>query len=116
MLTRETAAKKVKGHWLCPCRNGKKLRDCHFNQIQELREKISRKVAARSLAILKARKPTRYRSHNIKAVRAPMKERARCSHSDDREQTSGDFWETKSLHPMMIARTPTGDAGVHCQF
>jgi hypothetical protein len=47
------AAKKVKGHWPCPCRNGKKLRDCHVNQIKELREKISRKDAERSLAILK---------------------------------------------------------------
>jgi len=48
------AAKKVKGHWPCPCRNGKKLRDCHFDQITELREKISRKDAERSLAALKA--------------------------------------------------------------
>ena len=37
------------------------------------------------------RQPTRYRSHNIKAMRAPMKERARCCHADDREQTSRDF-------------------------
>jgi hypothetical protein len=47
------AAKKVKGHWPCPCRNGKKLRDCHFDQIKDLREKITRKVAERSLAILR---------------------------------------------------------------
>jgi hypothetical protein len=48
------AAKKVKGYWPCPCRNGKKLRDCHFDQIKDLREKISRKDAERSLNILKA--------------------------------------------------------------
>jgi len=47
------AAKKVKGHWPCPCRNGKKLRDCHFDQIKDLREKISRADAERSLNILK---------------------------------------------------------------
>ena len=47
------AAKKVKGHWPCPCRKGKKLRDCHFEQIKELRGKISRKDAERSLNILK---------------------------------------------------------------
>lgn len=48
------AAKKVKGHWLCPCGTGKKLRDCHFGQVKDLREKISRKDAERSLAVLKS--------------------------------------------------------------
>ena len=48
------AAKKVKGHRACPCRNGKKLRDCHFDQIKDLREKVSRKDWERSLAILRA--------------------------------------------------------------
>jgi hypothetical protein len=48
------AAKKVKGHWDCPCRSGKKLRDCHFEQIKDLREKISRKDAEKSLTTLKA--------------------------------------------------------------
>ena len=48
------AAKKVKGHWPCPCRNSKKLRDCHFDQVKDLRGKISRKDAERSLAILRA--------------------------------------------------------------
>lgn len=47
------AAKKVKGHWPCPCRNGRKLRDCHFDKVRDLREKISRKTAERSLAILR---------------------------------------------------------------
>jgi hypothetical protein len=35
------SAKKVKGHWACACGSGKKLRDCHFGQIKDLREKIS---------------------------------------------------------------------------
>lgn len=47
------AAKKVKGHWPCPCRTGKKLRDCHFDQVKDLRDKISRKDAERSLDVLK---------------------------------------------------------------
>ena len=47
-------AKKVKGHWPCPCRSGRKLRDCHFDQIKELRERISRKDVERSLATLRA--------------------------------------------------------------
>jgi hypothetical protein len=48
------AAKKVKGHWPCPCLSGKKLRDCHFDQVKDLREKISRKDAEKSFAALKA--------------------------------------------------------------
>lgn len=46
-------AKKVKGHWACPCGRGKNLRDCHFDQVKDLREKISRKIAEQSLAILR---------------------------------------------------------------
>jgi len=48
------AAKKVKGHWACPCRSGKKLRDCHFDEVKDLREKISRKDAEKSFTALKA--------------------------------------------------------------
>jgi hypothetical protein len=48
------AAKKVKGHWHCPCRSGKKLRDCHSYQFKELRNNISRKHAERLFATLKA--------------------------------------------------------------
>jgi len=48
------AAKKVKGHWPCPCGSGKRLRDCHSEQIKDLRAKISRKDAERSLNTLKA--------------------------------------------------------------
>lgn len=48
------SAKKLKGHWPCPCKNGRKLRDCHFDQVKGLRDKIARKDAQNSLAILKA--------------------------------------------------------------
>jgi len=32
---------KLKGHWVCPCGNGKKIRDCHRNNLNELRNKIT---------------------------------------------------------------------------
>src|ERR1700674_262907 len=47
------AAKKIKGHWPCPCRKGGLLRHCHFNLVIDLREKISRGDAAYSLGLLK---------------------------------------------------------------
>ena len=46
-------AKKVKGHWPCPCKSGKRLRDCHISIVTDLREKISRKDAQKSLEALK---------------------------------------------------------------
>jgi hypothetical protein len=39
---------KVKGHWSCPCGNGKRLRDCHLEQVLDLRSKIPSKVASTS--------------------------------------------------------------------
>jgi hypothetical protein len=51
-------AKKVKGHWPCPCNKGNRLRDCHFRLIIDLREKISRKDALKSLEALKAAGPS----------------------------------------------------------
>ena len=44
----------IKSHPVCIAEHGKKLRDCHFDQVKDLREKISRKDAERSFAILKA--------------------------------------------------------------
>jgi hypothetical protein len=41
--------KKIKGYWPCPCNNGKRLRDCHFRFVMDLRERISRKDALKSL-------------------------------------------------------------------
>jgi hypothetical protein len=46
------AAKKMKGHWLCPCGSGKRVRDCHMQLIRDLRDKIPRNetlLAARRL-------------------------------------------------------------------
>jgi hypothetical protein len=40
--------KKIKGHWPCPCRSGKRLRDCHATLVHDLATKISRQVAAQS--------------------------------------------------------------------
>ncbi|WAC06750.1 MAG: hypothetical protein OS130_10880 [Thermodesulfobacteriota bacterium] len=45
-------APKIKGHWPCPCGNGKRLRGCHFPFLLELRDKIPRNVAQRSLQFL----------------------------------------------------------------
>ncbi len=40
--------KKIKGHWPCPCRSGKRLRDCHSGLVQDLATKIPRRIAAQS--------------------------------------------------------------------
>ena len=47
------AAKKVKGHWPCPCGGGKRLRDCHWTQVLDLRKKISTADASASLSYLR---------------------------------------------------------------
>ncbi len=38
----------LKGHWPCPCNSGKRIRDCHRDQINDLRTKIPSKVAEKS--------------------------------------------------------------------
>jgi hypothetical protein len=40
---------EVKGHWPCPCRSGEKLRKCHGALVYDLRSRIPRSVAAKSL-------------------------------------------------------------------
>lgn len=45
--------KKIKGHWPCPCRSGKRLRDCHSTLVQDLATKIARQVAAQSFEKLR---------------------------------------------------------------
>jgi hypothetical protein len=35
----------LKGHWDCPCGSGRRLRDCHFKKLIELRGKIPRTLA-----------------------------------------------------------------------
>jgi len=41
-------AEKTRGHWLCPCGSGQRLRKCHLALVEELRSKIPRAVAAKS--------------------------------------------------------------------
>jgi hypothetical protein len=43
---------KAKGHWDCPCGSGKRLRNCHFRQLLDLKGKISPQVARHSLIML----------------------------------------------------------------
>jgi|SRR2546422_1649465 len=45
--------KKIKGHWSCPCRSGKHLRDCHWALVRDLVTKIPRQVAAQSFEKLR---------------------------------------------------------------
>ena len=42
------AAKRVKGHWGCPCGSGKRLRDCHMRFVQDLRGKMPRDEALKA--------------------------------------------------------------------
>jgi hypothetical protein len=42
------AKQEIKGHWLCPCRSGEKLRKCHTELVRNLRDRIPRSVAADS--------------------------------------------------------------------
>lgn len=46
------AAKKIRGHWDCPCGSGERLRDCHMDSILALRSKMPRPDAAQSVARL----------------------------------------------------------------
>lgn len=43
-------AKKVKKHWRCYCGSGKQLRYCHIDKLNDLRTKVLRRDAKRSLA------------------------------------------------------------------
>jgi hypothetical protein len=40
---------EIKGHWPCLCGSGKRLRNCHFERLIDLRQKIPQHVATRSL-------------------------------------------------------------------
>jgi len=48
---------EIKGHWPCPCGNGKRLRDCHMPQLAALRRTVSPEVARRCYANLRAGPP-----------------------------------------------------------
>lgn len=41
-------SERIRGHWDCPCRSGKRLRNCHFTMISALRERMPRHEATRS--------------------------------------------------------------------
>lgn len=43
------AAKKVKRHWPCPCGSSKRVCDCHFEKVRELRARIPRWIATSAL-------------------------------------------------------------------
>jgi len=49
-LTKEN----VKGHWSCPCGSGQRLRNCHLNEVRDLRAKIPRSAAIQSWKSLRA--------------------------------------------------------------
>jgi hypothetical protein len=53
-LTRILAAKFVRRRWICECGSRRRIRDCCQARIFELRGKVSRKLAERMLARLKA--------------------------------------------------------------
>lgn len=38
----------LKGHWPCPCMSGKRVRDCHRHQVNDLRTKIPCELAKKS--------------------------------------------------------------------
>ncbi|MDP3909849.1 MAG: SEC-C domain-containing protein [Gemmatimonadales bacterium] len=46
------ATSEVKGHWLCPCGSGKRLRVCHGPKIIVLRTRIPRELAGRARAAI----------------------------------------------------------------
>ncbi|KUO40384.1 MAG: hypothetical protein AVW05_03720 [Hadesarchaea archaeon DG-33] len=39
---------KIKGHWKCPCGSGRRLRNCHFEELKDLRTKVRQDDAQRS--------------------------------------------------------------------
>jgi hypothetical protein len=43
------ASKKAKGHWDCPCKSGRRLRDCHMDLVSELRDTMPRSEAIEAL-------------------------------------------------------------------
>lgn len=45
--------KNLKPHWLCPCESGRKIRHCHLDQIQNLQERIPRRIIRQALDRLK---------------------------------------------------------------
>lgn len=46
------AGERLRGHWQCPCRSGKTLRNCHMSHLFKLKTKIEPFVAKAALARL----------------------------------------------------------------
>lgn len=44
--------KEIKGHWDCPCGNGKRIRNCHQEKIMQLRKKLPPNIALRAMKYL----------------------------------------------------------------
>jgi hypothetical protein len=44
---------RIKGHWNCPCGSGKKLRQCHVDEIRELQQRIPPTLARQALERLR---------------------------------------------------------------
>lgn len=47
------AGERLRGHWVCPCGSGKKLRNCHMPYLFQLRKQIEPYVAESALTRLK---------------------------------------------------------------
>ncbi len=47
---------KLKGHWYCPCESGKRLRNCHVSELQDISVKIPSRIALQSLKSLTSKK------------------------------------------------------------
>jgi hypothetical protein len=44
---------QLRGHWNCPCGRGKRLRDCHLAQLQQLQKRIPHRIAQQAYDRLK---------------------------------------------------------------
>jgi hypothetical protein len=47
------SSENVKGHWLCPCSSGSKIRGCHREKIHDLRQRVTPRIAQQALHRLK---------------------------------------------------------------
>ena len=47
---------RVKGHWICPCGSGKKLRHCHGEQVSEVRDRLPETLLVPVRLLLKSAK------------------------------------------------------------
>lgn len=39
---------QIKGHWLCPCGSGEKLRKCHLEKVRDVQKRVSPRLAERA--------------------------------------------------------------------